>query len=89
MIWLQRQNVERESVCQENPESGTMRREERIIEGIIEKLRKFPVSKRHDTVSIGKVGHNREQEVTSVGLWRRLSRTRVWIPRTLINAKQV
>lgn len=50
-----------------------MRREERIIEGILEKLGKFPVSKRHDTASIGKVGHNREQEVTSVGLWRRLS----------------
>lgn len=45
-----------------------MRREERIIEGILEKLGKFPVSKRHDTASIGKVGHNREQEVTSVGL---------------------
>lgn len=72
--------------------------ERRIIEGILEKRKKFPVSKRHDTVSIELVGHNREQEVTSVGLWRRLSeskclqrsvRTRVWIPRTLINAKEV
>ena len=43
----------KEKVCaKKNPESGTMRRKERIIEGMLEKRRKFPVSKRHDKVGI-------------------------------------
>lgn len=71
--------------------------EERMTEETLEKLSKFLVSGRHDEVYIDLVGHNREQEVTNVGLWRMLGeskhlpqsvRTRVWIPSILINAKQ-
>lgn len=71
MVWLQRENVE--SMWQENPESGARRTEERMTEIILEKMREFSVSRRHDKVSIESVDHNREQEMTSVGLWRRLS----------------
>lgn len=62
-------NIERESIQQENPESGAVRPEERMAKRTLEKLSKFSGSRRHDEGSINLVVHNKEQEVVYGECW--------------------